>query len=71
MSFPVTGTPTVEPTESETKRELYCFRHATTSIKVEIDAVARGEWAVEDSPLRHAPHTAEDLLGDWDRPYSR
>ena len=24
-----------------------------------------------ESPLRHAPHTAEDLLGDWDRPYSR
>ena len=27
--------------------------------------------SVDLSPLRHAPHTAEDLLGDWDRGYSR
>jgi hypothetical protein len=26
---------------------------------------------VEDSPLRHAPHTMEDLVRDWDRAYSR
>jgi glycine dehydrogenase len=27
---------------------------------------------VQDSPLRHAPHTAEDLLvADWSRPYGR
>ncbi len=26
---------------------------------------------IEDSPLRHAPHTVEDLLGGWDRTYSR
>ena len=30
-----------------------------------------GVWPVESSPLRMAPHTAEDLLGEWDRPYSR
>jgi glycine dehydrogenase len=33
--------------------------------------VQSGEWPVADSPLRHAPHTAEDLLGEWTRPYSR
>ncbi len=32
----------------------------------------RGEWAVEDSPLRHAPHPAEDVTADeWTRPYPR
>jgi hypothetical protein len=33
--------------------------------------VERGEIAAEDSPLRHAPHTVEDLVADWTRAYSR
>ncbi|MCU1396344.1 MAG: gcvP [Ilumatobacteraceae bacterium] len=71
MSFPVTGTLMVEPTESETLHEIDRFCDAMLSIRAEIDRVASGEWAIADSPLRNAPHTAEDLLGDWDRPYSR
>ncbi|MFP3901703.1 MAG: aminomethyl-transferring glycine dehydrogenase [Acidimicrobiia bacterium] len=72
MSFPVAGTLMIEPTESEPLAELDRFCDAMIAIKGEIDRVAAGEWAVEDSPLRHAPHTAEDLLaGEWDRPYPR
>jgi glycine dehydrogenase len=72
MSFPVAGTLMIEPTESESLAELDRFCDAMIAIKGEIDRVASGEWPVADSPLRHAPHTAEDLLvGDWDRPYSR
>jgi glycine dehydrogenase len=71
MSFPVAGTLMVEPTESESLRELDRFCDAMIAIRGEIDQVARGDWPLEDSPLRHAPHTAEDLLGDWSRPYSR
>jgi glycine dehydrogenase len=71
MSFPVTGTLMVEPTESESLRELDRFCDAMIAIRGEIDQVARGDWPLEDSPLRHAPHTAEDLLGEWNRPYSR
>jgi len=71
MSFPVAGTLMVEPTESETLRELDRFCDAMIAIKGEIDRVGSGEWAHEDSPLHHAPHTAEDLLGEWDRPYAR
>jgi glycine dehydrogenase len=41
------------------------------AIAGEIERVAAGEWPLEQSPLRHAPHTAEELLGEWDRPYSR
>ena len=41
------------------------------AIRAEIDAIASGSMSVDFSPLRHAPHTAEDLLGDWDRGYSR
>ena len=71
MSFPVAGTLMVEPTESESLREIDRFCDAMISIRTEIDAVASGVWAHEDSPLHHAPHTAEDLLADWNRPYSR
>jgi glycine dehydrogenase len=72
MSFPVAGTLMVEPTESESKRELDRFCDAMIAIRDEIRAVERGEWPVEDSPLRHAPHTATDVATDaWTRPYSR
>ena len=71
MSFPVAGTLMIEPTESETLREIDRFIDAMIAIRTEIDRVEAGEWPVEDSPLRHAPHTSEDLLGNWERPYSR
>ncbi|WP_277212210.1 aminomethyl-transferring glycine dehydrogenase [Isoptericola croceus] len=72
MAFPVPGTLMVEPTESEDLAELDRFVEAMIAIRGEIDAVAAERWAVEDSPLRHAPHTAASLLGgEWDRPYTR
>ncbi|WP_028659151.1 aminomethyl-transferring glycine dehydrogenase [Nocardioides insulae] len=71
MSFPVAGTLMVEPTESEDLAELDRFCEAMIAIRAEIDEVAEGRWPVEASPLRRAPHTAADLAGDWDRPYSR
>jgi glycine dehydrogenase len=71
VSFPVAGTLMVEPTESESLHELDRFCAAMIAIKGEIDAVAAGTWPLEDSPLRHAPHTAEELTGDWKRPYDR
>ncbi|MBT7429151.1 MAG: glycine dehydrogenase (aminomethyl-transferring), partial [Ilumatobacter sp.] len=61
----------IEPTESETLREIDRFCAAMIAIKGEIDLVASGESAIEDSPLRHAPHTSEELLGEWNRSYSR
>ena len=71
MSFPVAGTLMVEPTESETLAEIDRFCDAMLAIHAEIERVAAGEWSIDDSPLRHAPHTAEVLLGDWDRQYPR
>ena len=71
MSFPVSGTLMIEPTESETLREIDRFCDAMISIRNEIGRVASGEWVVDSSPLRLAPHTAEDLIGEWERPYSR
>ncbi|WP_370512515.1 aminomethyl-transferring glycine dehydrogenase [Cellulosimicrobium sp. TH-20] len=72
LSFPVAGTLMVEPTESEDLAELDRFIDALVAIRGEIDAVASGRWAVEESPLRGAPHTAAALVAeDWDKPYSR
>jgi glycine dehydrogenase len=71
MSFPVAGTLMVEPTESETLAEIDRFCEAMLAIRAEIARVESGDWTAEASPLRMAPHTAEDLLGQWDRSYSR
>ncbi|WP_168707584.1 aminomethyl-transferring glycine dehydrogenase [Gordonia paraffinivorans] len=71
MSFPVAGTLMVEPTESENLDEIDAFCDAMISIREEIDRVGRGEWPVDDNPLRGAPHTPECLVGEWDHPYSR
>ncbi|MFN4155399.1 MAG: aminomethyl-transferring glycine dehydrogenase [Paracoccaceae bacterium] len=71
MSWPVSGTLMVEPTESETKAEIDRFITALLAIREEIRAVEAGEISAEDSPLRHAPHTVNDLVADWDRKYSR
>jgi glycine dehydrogenase len=71
MSFPVAGTLMVEPTESEDLAEIDRFCDAMIAIREEIARVEAGEWTPEDSPLRHAPHTARALVGEWDRPYSR
>ena len=72
MSFPVPGTLMVEPTESESIQELDRFIEAMIKIREEIASVERGEVAAEDSVLRHAPHTLEDLVeAEWTRSYSK
>jgi glycine dehydrogenase len=71
VSFPVAGTLMVEPTESEDLAELDRFCDAMIAIREEIGRVEAGEWSIEDSPLRNAPHTAAMLTGDWPYPYTR
>ena len=72
MSFPVAGTLMIEPTESEDIREIHRFIDAMISIRAEIQEVIDGTIGIEDSALRHAPHTALSVVNsDWDRRYSR
>ncbi|EEX13173.1 glycine dehydrogenase [Citreicella sp. SE45] len=71
MSWPVAGTLMVEPTESETRAELDRFCDAMLAIREEIRDIEDGRIDAENNPLKHAPHTMEDLVRDWDRPYSR
>jgi glycine dehydrogenase len=71
MSWPVAGTLMVEPTESETKAELDRFCDAMLSIRDEIRLIEEGKYPKDNNPLCNAPHTVQDLVGDWERPYSR
>ncbi len=72
MSFPVAGTLMVEPTESEDKGEIDRFIDAMIAIRGEIADVEASKIAVEDSPLRHAPHTVDMVVSDsWGQAYSR
>ncbi len=71
MSFPVVGTLMVEPTESETKAELDRFCDAMLAIHAESKDIEEGRIDAENNPLKNAPHTVEDLVGDWDHPYTR
>ncbi len=72
LAFPVAGTLMVEPTESEDLAELDRFIDAMIAIHGEIEQVLAGDFGVEESPLRRAPHTAAAVVSsDWDRAYTR
>jgi glycine dehydrogenase len=72
MSFPVAGTLMIEPTESEDIREIERFIDAMISIRGEIESIIKGDMSVDDSPLRHAPHTSISVSStEWNRAYSR
>jgi glycine dehydrogenase len=71
MSWPVSGTLMVEPTESETKAELDRFCDAMLGIRQEISDIENEKVDRENNPLKNAPHTVEDLVGAWERPYTR
>jgi len=72
MSFPVAGTLMIEPTESEDIIEIHRFIDAMVAIRAEIQEIIDGVVAVEDSALRHAPHTGRAVTSsEWDRAYTR
>ncbi|WP_020558854.1 aminomethyl-transferring glycine dehydrogenase [Thiofilum flexile] len=71
MSFPVAGTLMIEPTESEPKEELDRFCDAMIAIREEIQKVQDGVWPKDNNPLVNAPHTLDDLVNAWERPYSQ
>jgi len=71
-SFPVPGTLMIEPTESESRRELDRFCEALIRIKEEITAIRQGKADPKNNVLKNAPHTAQELAAsDWNHPYSR
>ena len=72
MSFPVAGTFMIEPTESESKKEIDRFCDAMIAIREEIRAIERGQMPRDNNLLKNAPHTVRELAGEtWQRTYSR
>jgi glycine dehydrogenase len=72
MSFPVAGTFMIEPTESEDISEINRFIAAMIAIHGEIQEIIDGAMPVEESALRHAPHTIETVLSaSWEHLYPR
>lgn len=74
MSFPVSGTLMIEPTESENLEELDRFVDALLSIRKEIEAHANKQPL--GLVLKNAPHSLEDIIStpqqEWDqRGYTR
>ena len=67
LSFPVHDTLMVEPTESESKEEMDRFIEALVSIKRECEAITDHA----DNVVVNAPHTALEVAGEWNHPYSR
>ena len=58
----------IEPTELETKAELDRFCEAMLGIREEAFAIEEGRMDRKNNPLKNAPHTVEDLVGEWQRP---
>lgn len=72
LSFPVSGTLMVEPTESESQVELDRFIDAMIQIRDEIRAIEEGKLDREDNPLKNAPHTATMVsASEWTHAYPR
>ena len=72
VSFPVAGTLMVEPTESESLKELDRFAEAMISIRKEIKEIAEKKYDEVDNVLKNAPHTAFQAIDEnWNHKYSR
>lgn len=72
MSWPVSGTLMIEPTESEDKEELDRFCEALMTIREEIRDIEEGRIDKAVNPLKMAPHTQFQVVNsEWNRPYSR
>lgn len=72
MSWPVTGTLMIEPTESEDKEELDRFCDALITIRSEIREIEEGRMDIKVNPLKMAPHTQGQVINsEWNRPYPR
>jgi glycine dehydrogenase len=72
VSFPVSGTLMIEPTESESKAELDRFCDAMIAIRGEVQAVLDGRADPADNLLKGSPHTAAAVASDqWSHSYGR
>ena len=72
VAFPVPGTLMIEPTESESQKELDTFCNALISIRTEIQEIKETKMPQENNVLKNAPHTFRTVTSEeWNLPYSR
>jgi len=72
MSWPVTGTLMIEPTESEDKTELDRYCDALIEIRHEIRDIEEGKVDKMNNLLKNSPHPLQVVAGKkWEFPYSR
>lgn len=72
MSWPVSGTLMIEPTESENKEEMDKFIQAIKQIRTEIQKIETQVWPSQNNPLKNSPHTLEVICkNEWSFPYTR
>ncbi|WP_215905131.1 aminomethyl-transferring glycine dehydrogenase [Blattabacterium cuenoti] len=72
ISFPIEGCMMIEPTESESKKELDRFIETLINIRKEIQEIQDGKYSQKENVLKNAPHSIELLTNnDWKYSYSR
>ncbi|OYW72505.1 MAG: glycine dehydrogenase (aminomethyl-transferring) [Verrucomicrobia bacterium 12-59-8] len=72
MSWPVSGTLMIEPTESESQAEIDRFCEAMQCIHAEMIGVESSQYHPTDNTLKQAPHTAASVMkSDWPHAYTR
>jgi len=72
ISWPVAETMMIEPTESESLKEINRFCLAMLSIGDEILEIQNNLFPRDNNVISNSPHTLKELIIDnWDRPYSK
>ncbi|XP_067928205.1 glycine dehydrogenase (decarboxylating), mitochondrial-like [Watersipora subatra] len=72
VSWPVSNTLMIEPTESESRAEMDRFCDALIAIRQEIQDIIEGKQEKDDNTIKNAPHTMAVVTDSmWNHPYSR
>ena len=72
ISWPVAETIMIEPTESESLKEIDRFCYAMSSIAEEILEIEKNIYPQDNNVIINAPHTLKHLIvHEWHRPYSK
>ena len=72
VSWPVSETMMIEPTESEGLKEINRFCEAMKIISDEIDEIIQNIYPKDNNVIVNSPHTIKQLIAEaWEHPYSR
>ncbi len=72
ISWPVAETMMIEPTESESLKEIDRFCEAMLSIGDEIEEIKNDLFPRNNNVIINSPHTLKELIIEtWERPYSK